>query len=60
MSSLSPPWLTQCFWAVFAAALLLHGLRGFAVLTMIPGGVLNALWIVAISLGVYLLLVWLR
>jgi hypothetical protein len=60
MSFLSPPWLKQCFWAMFTAALLMHGLRGFTVLTIIPGGVLSALWIVTISLGVYLLLVRLR
>ncbi|HEY9827353.1 MAG TPA: hypothetical protein V6D19_18085 [Stenomitos sp.] len=60
MSFLKPPWLTQCFWIVLAIAVVVYLLRGFAVLTMIPGGLVSGLWVLAISLGIYLVLVSLR
>jgi hypothetical protein len=60
MSSLKPPWLISLFWGTLAIALIIYLLRGFALLTMIPGGVVSLLGIAAISLGVYLALVSLR
>lgn len=50
----------QCFWIVLAIAVVVYLLRGFAVLTMIPGGVVIGLWVLTISLGIYLVLVSLR
>lgn len=60
MSLLKPTWLTPLFWGTLAAAVILLSLRGFAILTLIPGGIISGLWIIAISLGVYLAIVSLR
>jgi hypothetical protein len=60
MSSFKPSWLTPLFWGTLAAAIALLCLRGFALLTIIPGGIISSLWIVAISLGIYLAIVSLR
>ncbi|WP_404789103.1 hypothetical protein [Altericista sp. CCNU0014] len=60
MSSFKPPWLTSLFWGTLAAAVVMLGLRGFAILTMIPGGIVSGLWILAISLGIYLAIASLR
>ncbi len=60
MSSLKPSWLTPLFLGTLAAAIAILCLRGFAILTMIPGAIVSGLWIVAISLGVYLAIVSLR
>jgi hypothetical protein len=60
MFSLKPPWLTQAFLVICAIALLVFILRGFAILTMVPGFMSGGLLIAAISLGVYLALVSLR
>ena len=60
MSSLKPSWLTPLFLGTLAAAVVVLCLRGFAILTIIPGGIVSGLWIVAISLGVYLAIVSLR
>jgi hypothetical protein len=60
MSSFKPSWLTSLFWGTLAAAVAILCLRGFALLTFIPGGIVSGLWIVAISLGVYLAIVSLR
>jgi hypothetical protein len=60
MSSFKPPWLTPLFWGTLAASVVILGLRGFAILTVIPGGFVSGLWIVAISLGVYLAIASLR
>jgi hypothetical protein len=60
MSSLKPSWLTPLFWGTLAAAAIILGLRGFAILTVIPGGIVSGLWIVAISLGIYLAIASLR
>ena len=60
MSSLKPAWLTPLFWGTLIAAIVILGLRGFALLTMIPGAIVSGLWIVAISLGIYLAIISLR
>jgi hypothetical protein len=60
MSSFKPSWLTPLFWGTLIAAIVILGLRGFALLTMIPGAIVSGLWIVAISLGIYLAIVSLR
>ena len=60
MSSLKPSWLTPLFLGTLAAAIAILCLRGFAILTMIPGAIVSSLWIMAISLGVYLAIVSLR
>ncbi|MGB8698929.1 MAG: hypothetical protein WCD18_05885 [Thermosynechococcaceae cyanobacterium] len=60
MFSLTPPWLKQGFWITLAIALLVYLLRGFAIMTMIPGAMVSLLLIAAISLGIYLLLASLR
>jgi hypothetical protein len=60
MSSLRPRWLAQSFFIVSAVAILVYLLRGFAVLTMIPGFVIGLLWTVAFGLGIYLALDYLR
>ncbi len=60
MSSFKPSWLTPLFWGTLIAATVILGLRGLAILTMIPGAIVSGLWIVAISLGIYLAIVSLR
>lgn len=60
MSSLKPSWLTPLFWGTLVAAIVILGLRGFSILTIIPGAMVSGLWIVAISLGIYLTIISLR
>jgi hypothetical protein len=60
MSSLKPSWLPSLFWGTLTAAVVILCLRGFAILTIIPGAIVSGLWIVAISLGIYLAIVSLR
>jgi hypothetical protein len=60
MTSLKPSWLVPLFWGTLAAAAVILGLRGFAILTIIPGALVSGLWILAISLGIYLAIVSLR
>jgi hypothetical protein len=60
MSSLKPSWLNPLFWGTLAAAIVMLCLRGFVILTIIPGAVISGLWIIAISLGFYLAIISLR
>jgi hypothetical protein len=60
MFSLRPRWLAQSFFLTFAIALLVYLLRGFAILTVIPGFVIGILWTAAFGLGIYLALSNLR
>lgn len=60
MFSLRPRWLAQSFLWTLAIAVLIYLLRGFAILTMIPGVVIGILWTAAIGLGIYLALSNLR
>jgi hypothetical protein len=60
MSSLKPSWFMPLFWGTLIAAIVILGLRGFAILTIIPGAMVSGLWIVAISLGIYLAIISLR
>lgn len=60
MFSLRPRWLAQSFLWTLAIAVLVYLLRGFAILTMIPGVIIGILWTAAIGLGIYLALSNLR
>jgi hypothetical protein len=60
MFSLRPRWLAQSFYLTLAIALLVYILRGFAIITMLPGFVLGILWTAAFGLGIYLALSNLR
>jgi hypothetical protein len=60
MFSLRPRWLVQSFSVTLAIAILVYLLRGFAIITMIPGFVLGILWTAAFGLGIYLALSNLR
>ena len=56
MFSFRPRWLAQSFFIVSAIAILVYLLRGFAILSMIPGFVIGILWTAAFGLGIYLAL----
>jgi hypothetical protein len=60
MFSFNPPWLTPLFMGLLAIAVLVYLLRGFTFLSMFPGFIVIALWVAAISLGLYLALANLR
>lgn len=60
MFSLRPHWLAKSFYIALALAVLVYLLRGFAILTMIPGFVIGILWTAAFGLGIYLALSNLR
>jgi hypothetical protein len=60
MFSLRPRWLAKSFYIALAVAILVYLLRGFAVLSMIPGFVIGILWTAAFGLGIYLALSNLR
>jgi predicted membrane channel-forming protein YqfA (hemolysin III family) len=60
MFSLRPRWLATSFYIALAVAILVYLLRGFAVLSMIPGFVIGILWTAAFGLGIYLALSNLR
>lgn len=40
------------FWIVFLSALLIYGLRGWGLVTFLPGGVILGLVAMAIALGI--------
>jgi hypothetical protein len=60
MFSLRPRWLAQSFYLTFAIAILVYLLRGFAILSIIPGVVLGVLWLATFGLGISLALSNLR
>jgi hypothetical protein len=52
VQNLLPPWITQLFWLCLGLTILVYVLRGFAVLSMIPGGVIWALILLSIGTGI--------
>lgn len=52
MQKLSQTWTIRLFWICLGLTILVYVLRGFAVLTMIPGGVIWALILLSIGTGI--------
>lgn len=53
-------WATRLFYAVLVVTIVIYVLRGFTVLSMLPGGVIGFLIILSLATGVLATLVNLR
>jgi hypothetical protein len=53
-------WVTQLFYFFVAATITVYLLRGFQILSMIPGGVITSLALLAICSGILAILLNLR
>jgi hypothetical protein len=56
----SASWATRLFGFVLLLTLGVYGLRGVAILTMIPGGILWILFLLSLATGILAILVNLR
>jgi len=52
VQKLSQTWIIRLFWICLGLTILVYVLRGFAVLAMIPGGVIWALILLSIGTGI--------
>ncbi len=60
MFPVRPDWLPKVFYGLLALTLLVYILRGAAVLSGVPGGIVSVLWMATLSLGVYIALLSFR